>query len=382
MALILPKIVVLDSATIAKSASDYWSAKPHLRAKVRKFLDDLAERAVYIGLTFTHLCELLRHRDDALANDRLKFLRQLQFVAWPRPYDRNWFPGTVVDVLARELSAAIQFTEGNWHQIVQAVRPTLWETGTGSEIIIDNDGFWSVLRIECARQHQAEKWIASIGRVNAWRIMDVTVEELLGLQERPADEWEPAVRRFAREMDKQLRQHGDERLNGTESVSKEFARATLIRSRDVAMSSGNFVYGIIAKAGIPLDQIHPKMTVADVGELGVYVEQLQIIARRMRPMAQVDIQRVPPETLPSYVVERELRSIQRTEQRVSGSNMGDAHIAPLILYADALEADKRTYGYLQRVRRRMPELGNLMNALIRSSDYSKIPLQLDSAFGA
>lgn len=65
--------------------------------------------------------------------------------------------------------------------------------------------------------------------------------------------------------------------------------------------------------------------------------------------------------------------VQRKAERVSGSDLGDGHIAMLTFYADAVEVDKRTREFLSQVRRADPTLGSLMCTFFSSSDYAEIP---------
>ncbi len=114
MTLIIPRFVVLDSATLGKVSRDYWSPEQTLRDKARLFLARLVDQAVHITVTFTHVCELLRHNDESVVRERLAFLRALPLIAWLRPYDRNWFPGDIPDLLRKELHAAVHDGKRDW----------------------------------------------------------------------------------------------------------------------------------------------------------------------------------------------------------------------------------------------------------------------------
>ena len=57
----------------------------------------------YIGISANHVFELIRHGDPAVVRDRLNFLRSIELMAWVRPVSGNWFPGSYVDVLVREV---------------------------------------------------------------------------------------------------------------------------------------------------------------------------------------------------------------------------------------------------------------------------------------
>ena len=147
MTLAIPKIVVLDSATLGKVSRDYWNQDPCLRDKARSFITRLQNLGVFITFTATHIVELLRHEDEQVVRKRLTFLRSIPLIAWLRPYDRGWFPGTIIDLHLRELHVVIHGSAKKWSKIVEEVRSELWETGVGSEMFVDNDEFWTEIKL-------------------------------------------------------------------------------------------------------------------------------------------------------------------------------------------------------------------------------------------
>jgi hypothetical protein len=213
MYLVRPQFVVLDSATLGKASRDYWNCDRMLRTKARTFVARLQERGVYITVTFTHILELLRYQDESVVRDRLAFLRQLPLIAWLRPYERNWFPGGVLDLLQRELHAVVHDAKRDWRAIVDHVRASLWETGLGYELFVDGDGLWSALRLEAQHQQGRQQYVASVIRTDPGNIGDLTVGEAKRLTKRPKAERTAYARRFAATMKVQLEQHGDHRLD-------------------------------------------------------------------------------------------------------------------------------------------------------------------------
>lgn len=107
MPLIHPRFILLDTATLANMSRDFWSEQEKLRCKSRDVISRLRDEAWYITFTLAHVQELLSHEDDSVVRGRIAFLRQLPFIAWLRPYDRNWFPGGIPDLLRRELHCVV-----------------------------------------------------------------------------------------------------------------------------------------------------------------------------------------------------------------------------------------------------------------------------------
>jgi hypothetical protein len=114
------------------------------------------------------------------------------------------------------------------------------------------------------------------------------------------------------------------------------------------------------------------MTIGEFCELGVYAVRLKTFSGSLHPPRELTVSDVPSRSLPSYVLETRLASIQRKAERVSGSDLGDNCIAPLVLYTDAIEVDKRTCEFLKQMLRSEPELVPLVGRFFRTSDYSRI----------
>lgn len=376
MTLVMPQIVVLDSSTLGKMASDYSSRIDGERSKSRETLKRLTDAGVYVAFTLTHIFELLRHENQDVVRNRLRFFRDMPLVAWVRPYDRTWFPGGIPDLLSRELHAVIHGKATNWQQVIAQVRPDLWETGVGADMFVDDEELWSAIAIEAKQQLQNEQYVASISRTDAGEVRDLPVATARQLRERPKEHRATYMKEFTRKMQLQLDYHGDSRLERSPQIAEQWTTKTV---RDVAAmeaAGGDPIDRLFESYNVPKDFVTPDMKVSELGELAVYVKQLALLAERIRPKVSVGIRNIPPETLPSYVLERRLRAIQQGAIRVSGSDLGDGNIAPLVMYADSVEVDKRTFEFLNQIKRAHPTVGVLMGSFIRSGDYSQLPKRL------
>jgi len=372
MTLARPQFVVLDSATLGNVSRDYWAAEKSSRDKARAFLARLQDFGIFVTFTVTHIIELFAHGNEGVVRDRLKFLRTLPLIAWVRPYDDSWFPGGIPDLLRRELHAVVHGAARSWQEIVDTVRPGLWQTGVGSEMFVDNDKFWSTIKSVCDHHHDRQKYIASVGRTDPGHMMDVKLGDAWRLPIRAKEDREAYLHWFAEEMQQELESHGDKRFVGARDAAIAFAKQMHQDIKKIQERGGEPRQQILEFYGIPAESVSAEMTIGEVGELGVYSERLKILSKALRPPADVTMRDVPPETLPSYVLEQRLRSIQRTAQRVSGSDLGDSHMAPLVFYTHGVQVDRRTDEFLNQVRRNEPELVPLMGRFFRCSEYSRI----------
>ena len=377
MALAKPKIVVLDSATVGKVSRDYWNQDASLRDKARSFIMRLQYLGVFVTFTFTHISELLRHENEQIIWDRLKFLRSAPLIAWLRPCSCDWLPGGIPDLLCRELQAVAHGSARNWQEIVNKVRPELWKTGVGSEMFLDNDKLWSIVRRKSIHQHEDEKYIASVDRTDPSQIRNLKLSDALRLPIRPKEKRDAYIRRFTQEMKKQLDRHGDKRLDCSQEVAIDFANRVFQDIQIIDDAGGNPIQTLLRCRDVVDELVSPEMTVGECCELAVYAKHLKIFSEYLRPAIKLTMKEIPPDTLPSYVLQRKLYSIQRKAERISGSDIGDRYVAPLIFYADAVEVDKRTCEFLNQIRRSEPKLASLMGRFFSSSDYSQIPELFD-----
>jgi len=294
-----------------------------------------------------------------------------------RPYDRTWFPGSPVDLLTRELDTVVHHSARSWREIIQRVRPGLWETGVGADLFVEDSRLWSAIQGEAKRQHEQEKYVASVARTRPAGNNELRLCDLLESPRRPAEKRAGYMKRFAEEMERQLHRHGDKRLDHAGKIASGFANNTLKRIQAIDALGGNPIQRLLETAGVPVELVGPETTVDEIGELAVYAQRLKSLGDKLNPPRDVHVRDIPPDTLPSYAVERRLALLQNKADRISGSDLGDSYIAPLVLYADGIEVDKRTLHHLKSIRRADPSLANLMKPFFRSSDYLDVPQHFD-----
>ncbi|MDZ4817433.1 MAG: hypothetical protein SGJ20_00515 [Planctomycetota bacterium] len=356
-----------------KVSDDYWSQDDFRRTKSRKFIEQTCFNGIHIAFTFTHVLELLAHKDNSKVRDRIKFLRGLPLIAWLRPYDRNGSPGSLADVLRRELHAVIHEAKSDWKAIVEQVRADIWETGVGSEIFIDDEAHWQVLGAVAQDHNLRRQYIASVVRTDPGGISDLKIGDAKRLQMRPKEERTAFLRQFVQIMVAQLKQHGDQRLDNPDAIAADFATGIQKELENLESTNIDSIQQMFECWDLPQELVTDNMTIGEFSELVAYKHRLVVVSRQLHPPAKVSIREFPPNTLPAEFLQRKLAEIQRKAARVSGSDLGDTHIAPLVLHADGVEVDKRTHEYLIQMKRAHPALGSLMGRFFRSTDYATIP---------
>ncbi len=375
-----PRFIVLDTATLGRLAKDTWSGDTSARENALTFVKGLADLGCSIVVELTHLIELLRHKNPAVVDDRMRFLRSLPLIAWPRPYDRHWFVGSCsLDIGAREIERFLEGTNQSFADILEAVRVDLWETGVGNDMFPDRPEFWSELVSNFQGSEQQDRYIASFAKPGAHDVGSRRVGDAKLAPPIPEREIPLRAARLAEQLTDHVEESGDKRLENVRGEAVGFAGETSERIRAILASGGDIAEWVCREHGIPRSLVDDDMSVSELGDLAVESNQLRILARRLDPLLHVDLTVVPPGSLPTLSMNRELTAIQQKASRVSGSDLGDGHLAALCLYADVTEVDRRTAEYLGQIQRNHSKLGAVMRSFVRSSEYPTLLERISDA---
>jgi hypothetical protein len=257
-------------------------------------------------------------------------------------------------------------------------RERLWETGTGKEMFVEGNPVWNILVEEARKYQNNERYISSIAKSDPGGLYDRRLSELFSLPRRRAEKRREYFDQFAATMTAKIKDHGDKRVSDEEAqvISNNFALDTIERIENLEAQGGDVLQNIVLNSGVPVSLIHDNMTMGEFGELCVMASKLKMVAGKINPPIDITLETYGPEALPSMTLDRRLAAIQQNEQRVSGSDLGDGHISVLSLYCDAIEVDKRTLPFLNRIRKNDCDLDKLMKTLFREPDYRLIPKML------
>lgn len=377
MTIALPRMLVLDTATLGAMSRDFRSSNPKARSKVAACIEALSVRNIYIALSWTQTAELFRHENDDVFYDRFKFLGGLPHIAWVRPYQRHWFPGSHVDVLLRELHVLEYGQHRSWQSITSNVRTEFWETGAGIEMFGPNLHFWEVMRREYQYEQCRETTVASISRID-YGVDSVRLSQVNRREFERYEDWPRKTVCLAKKMCDQIEVHGDPRFQDSAGFSKSFALETFHQVEAIRASGKGLAEGLIASTGVPRSAIRPEHTIGDLGDLAVYVRQLGLLCEHLVPPCVPDIISIPMDALPTYWLQHKLRGLQKSAVRVSGSDIGDSHAAGLAMYADVTEVDKRTLHHLSRIRKQFPQLQEVLRPIIKSENYDTLAKRVDT----
>jgi hypothetical protein len=375
MKLSMHKIVILDNATLGRLSRDFCSRAAAPQAKALEFIERLELGGVYVGLTTTGLMELFAHADQQVIRDRYELLVQMPCVAWIRPYDGSWFVGDFTDVLLRELHEAAHGTKRLPHEVIPIVREKVWETGTGSDMFggMQQRQVWEFFQSLTQPMQRRQVQVASLVRSEPTGIENIRLRDLNASQFEFGERFQASIDKLIPLRAKEIRDHGDEKISGSELVSSRqfYQYLTQILRK---FSGGNLIDSICNEHCIPRKLVTGSMTVDELTTLVKFSLQIKSFGMRLKPPTALTLSDVEISQLPIMKFENRISEAQRKADRYRGSDFSDSRQAALSIYADAVEVDRRTYNYVQQISRNDPILSLNASRIIKSTEYSKLNL--------
>jgi hypothetical protein len=134
---------------------------------------------------------------------------------------------------------------------------------------------------------------------------------------------------------------------------------------------------IAKQHGVPLSHVRETMTVGEFGELCAKTNQIRSLLKKVGIESSVEHIASILNHSKSHELEWLLRRAQRKHPKTTGSNLGDAHIASMAFYLDAIHVDKRTAGFLTEIGRKNPVFKECSTKALSLGNYKMIPHALD-----
>lgn len=347
MLIVRPVIIAPDSA--------HWSR--WIDAALRPTHRDhesavtLYDRLIAAGriplLTFHHLEELLAIDDGDWAMRRIAFIQSLPLVGFVRCPDNGVQTGTIVDMLAAEVAAALAGAD-SMAEVRKAARGRLVRTGTGTDVIGTEMWVWRVVREECLRRNRSSRSIAAVRRMGLFDDRR-TVGEIVKGSIRQPSERRSRLARMSDEVTDHVRTRGDVRIEDPAGVANWF----MSELGDVDLPPGIDVRGLLEWAlteqGLDREEIRDDAILADLNRLAIYRTRLKIIADYLE-VPYVQLKEIDPGILPSLSIHQGLERYGQDRQRRPGSDLTDECLAALAPYVDELFVDRRTREDFRRLR--------------------------------
>jgi hypothetical protein len=222
------KFLSLDSSLLANLSRDYYSVNATSRHHAREFVS-LNLAAGWTPLICWHqLEELIRHPDEEIAAQRVRFIRGLPALAWISTASVPKDVGSICDILVCEVAVVVENRSAKLLEVREAVKRRLlcFGTGsealkrrllcfgTGSEALKDWGDSWYALRSRLQEREARLREISSISQAQSLKgVESASIRSFLGGKIRTVREAHAKLGDMRAALAEELRQRGDPRMS-------------------------------------------------------------------------------------------------------------------------------------------------------------------------
>ena len=368
--------MALDTSLLSAIARDKFSRLPGRREHASVFASTLGDLGCVVLLCWHHVEELIAHNDQKVVADRLAFIRSSPLLAWVSSASGDEGLGSIVDILAVEVSAALVPSAG-----VGAVRDRaatkLIRFGTGEQALRPYESYWDILKEQIRERQEKIRDIVAISRSD---YNDMSKTKLSVLEKGKLRSPEDRDRQFelSRRLAQDIQHRGDERIKDAAASADRFFNDVKSKALAIVPDGSTPVHLIMRAHGIEPSEMRPDATPEDVGELAAFRRRLQIVSQIVAvPFEELKV-RVREDQIPSCVIQGAINRHRQDTPERKGSDLTDNYLSCLSAYADITYVDKRTLENIRRAERKCPELTALLRRGEKASNYQVIAGQLDS----
>ncbi len=379
MALIKPKFIAIDSSVLGKWAADAHSNDPGARKMAGNVLGHILSENWIPVICWHHIEELIRHPDEAIAEDRMKFLFALPHVAWIWTANGSDFIGSMVDVQAAEIQVHFSAEYDSVKKRCLATRNLLLHFGKLSEI--PTISLWRNLRPFAIGMGKEQQKIASIRHSKSNVNNDTPLSVLKDKRTLSYEEAKQACQEDMPKHTQEIVERGDKRLSKheAEAVTQVFSDKVLSHFSEKKESGRSAYEAFFEQFGHKSNEFPEDVT---IGEFKYAADRRKKLGTAIQLLG-LEIESVWPKLenyrLPSEEVISAIRNSRKNAIRASGSDLNDDYLASLMPYLDAVVVDKRTYEYLMQAKKRSPQISMFIGSMVKVSSYNQLPSVLNGS---
>lgn len=372
--MIIPKTVALDSSQWGDLIRDANSSELHLRREARIFAKSLLEKGYRILFSFHHLLELLAYENSEVVSERLRFIRDIEFLSWIGSETEGVVLGSILQIMAWEARMAYEFG-GDVTEVRRRVKTRLIRSGSGREIVDDNPFFQALLSDWAQGRKDRSKASEAISAYKFLKI-GTTVGQLKAGRFRTRDEAAAKANSYFEGLSTDISERGDRRITDPKSIAADFLHGAIGFVDTQPDTVAELVDANFLSQGIDRDEIHDHLIVTDLLDLGLFRSQLRT-AIEGTDLSFNDLKRkISREQLPHSLLSNTLKLIQDAQPERPGSNLVDRELSCLAPYVDVLYVDKRTAEYFRQAVRKNPSVGNVIGDVRKVVSWRRILSEL------
>lgn len=372
-----PRLVALDTSLLSAVARDAFSRLPGQREHASAFVNSLGKLGCVVLLCWHHIEEQIAYHDPKVVADRLAFIRSLPLLAWVSSASGDEGLGSIVDILALEVSAALALNAG-FGAVRDRVAEKLIKFGTGEQMLRPYENYWSVLQEQARARQEKTRDIVAISRSKYNDMSKIKLTDLEKAGARRPAERERHFDLLNERLAEDILLRGDKRIKNPVASAERFFDDVKSRAAAVTLGASNPTHQIMRLHGVDPSEMEPDATPEDVGKLSAFRKRLRIVSEILAiPFDELKAG-ITEDQLPSCVIQDAINRYRQDTPERKGSELTDNYLACLSAYVDVTYVDKRTLENFRRVEQKCPELKPLLRRVEKASNYQMIAAQLSS----
>lgn len=363
--------MVLDSSHLGLIASDKFSNEASRRNDAKRFEEALLHKGYLLLISWHHIYELLKHRDERTATKRAAFLRSLPVVSWIESFnEKNQF-GSVLDILIAETQAAWETKKATPVMIRAAAEMKLIKHGSGADISLAIE-VWHQLKDELFKREARDRELIALSRSTQFDISRTKISEWLNQQLRSPEEAAAHLKKFRKNLVEEIATRGDKKIPDATNVADRFLEDIRNDYKFLTRHQNNPGLQVLLRHGIEISDLARDPTMGELTDLAMFRKQLEVANRKLGLPWKELKDTVSKSQLPSWIIQDALRKYGQDLPERKGSELSDAHLACLSAYADITYVDKRTFENFTRARKKSPTFAEITRSVHKASRYQDV----------
>jgi len=316
-------------------------------------------------ISFENIIELFQHRNAQTVNSRVSMFAKLPQIAHIDSVQHPGFPGSIADVLAREVRAFLSAKTSDVFSVAESARSRLFAFCGGRKIANWLRRDMAVLWPLAQQDHARNKFLSSVSHIDIMRAGNKKIGKL-----RADDRVDRAAiarhrASLTKHMKTELRARGVKGV-GHDAFAEQFALGSEARLLAIAgpkghCTVGEFVNKSLRSNGIDPAQVNGNTTVNEIAALTGFSHKLKVVSRALGLHRPVTPSEIPIDKCPSEIVQSGIERRRRSAPRAQSGDLIDSNLSVLACYCDITIVDKRTNEYIRQLRMQ----NGVANALIR-----------------
>ena len=358
-----------DSAHWANWIDAALSEDTSRQREANRFCDTLLALGRVPFLSWHHLEELLSLEDREWALRRIAFIKSLPMISFIRLPFEQYSPGGVVEILTAEVLAAYRGAH-DLAAVRDEAKSLLLRMGSGIEAIGEDTWVWDVVRDESLRRQHQSRMITALSEFAPFK-MDRPFGEVAKGRMRTGSEAANMFGELHAAVLKEIRGHGDKRINNPTSMAGEFIDRVKSTKINEDLSVRDFLTIALLAQGIEISEIRDDILLSELNELAEFRAKLKIVSTKTG-ISFDSLKAVDRKLIPSWQIERALKLHGQKRPERKGSDLIDTHLMTLAPYVEEIFVDKRTAEDIRRVCSKNTMISQLIGKVRKASRYQEL----------